>query len=369
VLGELFLNAAGPNVSWPGPLSALQAADVVNYRTSAGAYWLSILVIQATTWLLMLGAGFRLRLVLKEDDEGLLLRANSKAKDESSPGFRLANFEIHPQKSKALAEDEAPLPWLMARQRGIRKVVWAGAMLGIIHHTGMFSWGAFLRIARGIYAPMAMGASINIVEGSLFAWAASRFFLESRREGELELLMTTPEGAGNMVASQWQWLKKVFRWPTVALVVPYGLIWLTNYLLRSQAWRGSGLFGVYSQLILLSLNVIAGIVALIRVGMWYGWSERSQARAVARTVVLAKAVPFLIGILVPLIIPRMLLAKFYNPFSNLRFILGGTVPQLIILLYHIYLYRWAKRRLEARFGEIKPKSDLDSLLKFTYQPG
>ena len=369
LLGAMFPGSASPHIIWPGPLSAFAAADDVNYRRSAGVYWFSILVIHTTSWLLVMGAGFRLRRALKEDDEGFLRRVRSTAKDESSPGFMFGNFEIRPQKSKALAEGEAPLPWLMARQRGIRSVVWAGAMLGIIYHTGMFSWGAFLRIARGVYAPMAMGASINIVEGSLFAWAASRFFLESRREGELELLMTTPEGARNIVSSQWQWLKKVFCWPTVALVVPYGLIWLTNYLLRSQAWRGSGLFGVYSQLILLGLNVIAGMVALIRVGMWYGWLEQSPARAVARTVVLSKVVPILIGMLVPLIIPRFLLAKFYNPFSNVRFILGGTVPQLIILLYYFYLYRWARRRLESQVGQSSPKSGLDSLLNFVYQPG
>jgi hypothetical protein len=103
--------------------------------------------------------------------------------------------------------------------------------------------------------------------------------------------------------------------------------------------------------------------------MWYGWSERSQARAVARTVVLAKVVSYLILTVGTLIITRILPAPFYSPFSNLRFLLVGFVPQLIILLYYICLYHWARRRLEARLGQNKPKSGLDSLLKFIYQPG
>jgi hypothetical protein len=361
LLGAMFLGSAGPNVSWPGPLSAFMTAEDVNYRRSAGAYWLSIVVIHATSWLLLIGAGFRLRRVLKEDDEGFLRRVRPTASGKSSPGFTLATLETSSQRSKARAEGAAPLVWLMDRQQGIRKVVWAGAMLELIYHTGLLFWGAFFRNGWGVYAPMAVGAAINIVEGCFFAWAASRFFLESRRDGEFELLMTTPEGARNIVASQWKWLRKVFRWPTVVLVAPYVLICLTSYLGPYQVWR-------YAQLIF-SLNVIAGVVALIRVGMWYGWSERSQARAVARTVVLAKVVSYLILTVGTLIITKILPAPFYSPFSNLRFLLVGFVPQLIILLYYICLYHWARRRLEARLGQNKPKSGLDSLLKFIYQPG
>ena len=54
----------------------------------------------------------------------------------------------------------------------------------------------------------------------MFAWAASRFFVEARRTGELELLLTTPLGAKQIVSTQWEVLKRGLRWPLVVMVAP-----------------------------------------------------------------------------------------------------------------------------------------------------
>jgi hypothetical protein len=108
--------------------------------------------------------------------------------------------------------------------------------------------------------------------------------------------------------------------------------------------------------------------------MWCGWSERSQARAIVRIVILAKGPPYIIGLLGSLVIQRIVPSFYAIPqfgVSLMAFahVLVWAIPQIVILLYYFYLFRWARRRLEAQFGQTWPKRGLDSLSKFIYQPG
>jgi hypothetical protein len=377
VLGPLLLEWLFPlfwrlSFSWPGPLSALEAADDSSYRRDAGPYWISIVVMHALSWLLVLGAGMRLRNALREEDESPARGAIPASGHKAPPDFMLANIKINFQGPKPLAEGQAPLAWLLRRQRGVRMVVWAGALLGASYSGMLF----FVGLSRwGSYFSWGMSLAFAVVEGCLFAWAASRFFIESRRSGELELLMTTPEGARNIVASQWKWLKNVFAGPTVALVAPSAVMSLMRFLLlRYQRWDGYALYSISAQLISCA-SIIVGLVALVWFGMWCGWTERSQGRAIVRIVLIAKGAPYLIGLFGSIVIRRVEPMSFYsNPqfiFSPILFahVLFWNMPQIVVLLYYIYLFRWSRRRLGALLGPSSPKSGLDSLLKFIYQPG
>jgi hypothetical protein len=373
LLGALFPRFSPLYVSWPGPLSALAAADDITYRKSAGAYWISIVVIHAISWLLVLGAGVRLRRALREEDESPPRYASLAAGRKARPEFMFADIKITFRGLKPLAEGEAPLAWLMRRRRGVRIVVWAGALLGAPFYIGLLFPRLLGRGMWGYYSMWGIHLAFTIVQGGLFAWVASRFFVESRRGGELELLMTTPEGAANIAASQWQWLKNVFWWPTVALAAPSVVVLLLGNLLY-QRWDGHTLYALSSQVIS-CVSTIAGIVALVWVGMWCGWTERSQARAIVRTVILAKAAPYLIGMFGPFVIRRIVPIGFYAtpPFSASPFLFAHVlvleIPQIVLLLFYLYLFRWARRQLQAQLGHPSPKSGLDSLLNSIYQPG
>jgi hypothetical protein len=314
----------------------------------------------------VIGAGVRLRRALREDDASPAHGGSPASGPKARPDFVLANIKIKFQGHKPLAEGEAPLAWLMRRQRGVRKVVWMGALLGAPYYTNLLFFNV-LGLSRA-YSLRGIYMAFSVVEGCLFAWASSRFFIEGQRGGELELLMTTPEGARNMVASQWQWLKNVFWWPTVAMVAPAAVMSLAGFL-----WDRHDLYILSSQLIY-CLSTFAGIVVLVWVGMWCGWSERSQARAIVRIVILAKGPPYIIGLLGSLVIQRIVPSFYAIPqfgVSLMAFahVLVWAIPQIVILLYYFYLFRWARRRLEAQFGQTWPKRGLDSLSKFIYQPG
>jgi hypothetical protein len=352
LLGSLFPRSPRSSLWWPGPLSALWAADDLSYRKSAAPYWISIAAIHAISWLLMIGAGIRLRRALREDDE---VPADSDravpgsapfAGDARTPGFTLANLQIKFPGRRPFAEGESPLEWLVRRQRGIKAVVWAGVILRASDYAPFLLFTLSSRRFWSGYSFWGMGLAFSVVRGCLFAWAASRFFIEARRTGELELLMTTPEGAGTIIASQWKWLKQVFRWPLVSLLVPWGLL---NLLSSVRFLREYTAYYFLSQSIY-CMNILAGIVAILWAGMWFGWCERSQARAIIRTVLVAQAAPFLIGMLGSRVISLFTsLSVAFNP-SNPWHMLARLIPQLANLLFFLWLIRWARRRLAGEVG-------------------
>jgi hypothetical protein len=349
----LYLHSARRPVFWPGPLNALAAADEPNYKMFAGHYWGSIVAILAISWLLVIGAGIRLHRSLREEDEA---PANSGRGPPGSepveddgwiPDFVLANLPtILP---KPPSKSEAPLEWLVRRQPGVRAVVWAGALLGMFNNSSFWVFLVFNRGALIGYSSWGMNLAFFAVERCLFAWAASRFFMEARRGGELELVMTTPEGARTIVASQWKWLKNVFRLPLVALI---GSSVLVDLMMRSNYIRQYPSYYSFSQLLSV-LNILAGVAALLWVGMWFGWSERSQGRAILRIVLLAQGVPYLIGMIVSRVAslfmsPSMMVN---NP-SHAWYVLVFSIPQMVNLLFYLWLIRWAKHRLAAEAGPV-----------------
>jgi len=306
----------------PGPLSALSAAGDVAYRKSPAPYWISIGVVHAISWLLMISAGSRLRRAWRREEDG-------------PPRLRIKFVKRAP-----LKKTEAPLQWLMRGQRGIKGVVWAGAFVRAFSFLVTWVFIVFIRVGAYPYFSWGVGLAASLVGNCFFAWAASRFFVEARRSGEFELLMTTPEGARTMVASQWKWLKEVFFWPTVLLAVPWTVVMNFGF---SRSYPS---FYVFWQLFSVA-NTLGGVVALIWTGMWFGWSERSQARAVVRIVLAAAGAPYLLGTLV-----SWPLQLFYSPMrsfapSNAQYLLLlQLIPQMIKLAYFFWLIRWAKHKLK-----------------------
>ncbi len=362
VFGPLLLEANFPLYArlhpwFPSPLSALGAADDAQYRSSSAHYWASIAVVHAISWFLVICAGIRFRRALREDGEtpdrniSPAPRRKAVAAGEAPPDFEFLVYTI-PLRRKPLAVGDAPLDWLVRRQSGVRTVVWAVALLESAYQAVMLFFSRIISGPSGVYSAWGMSVALALVEGCLFGWAASRFFVEARRGGELELLLTTPEGAKTIVASQWKWLKEVFRWPVVVLIVPW-VIWNVINMSAPGNWWGFNrqymYYSLFSQLFS-SLNTFVGIVALLWAGMWFGWSERSQTRAIVRILIVAKGASFLIGTLAEMLqFPVLRKLASTGIISNISFspwvALVWSMPQIVTLLFYLWLIRWARRRL------------------------
>jgi ABC-type transport system involved in multi-copper enzyme maturation permease subunit len=336
------------------PLSALAFARDSQYRAGSVPFWSSIAWVHGVSWLLLIAAGNQLRRAMRGDDRMLenSAPAGRKARGEDRPPktFALYRWNIPLSRSRRrepIADGVDPIVWLLRGMRGVKSAIWTAVLFGAIYYVAFYSLIQLRGPGSLSYFPSSL--PISIVQGSLFAWAASRFFVEARRTGELELLLTTPAGAAGIVSSQWIWLRRMLFWPVVLLVAPTlgGDIWSWVQFRAYLTPVGSPTYYLIQQLSnegVFIVNTIIGVVALFWVGIWFGFKARSQAGAIIRTLVLAKGAPYLIARIGSLLISSLHLMS-GSPFRP-----WFRLPQAAILLYYLWLWRWARRRLRAELG-------------------
>ncbi len=199
--------------------------------------------------------------------------------------------------------EENPVAWLVARQRGLRAAIWAAVALSLINS---LAWAFLSRMFRIPFSPgwpwSALAGlpwlALHLLSWSLFAWAASRFFIEARRTGELEMLLTTPLGAGQVVAGQWRALWRLFFVPALVLAVMGSVgTFLPLLALRSRSGLAQPEMSYVLGLVALNLLHLAlGLAALCWLGLWFGLRSRSQAGAVIRTMAVGQVVPYFLNI-------------------------------------------------------------------------
>jgi hypothetical protein len=194
------------------------------------------------------------------------------------------------------------------------------------------------------FSSWSFALAATAVIGSLCAWAASRFFVESRRTGELELLLTTPVGAQTLVTDQWKVLKRVIRWPLVLMLVPEVLIGI--YIILSPRFGPMGSWRIHYAISvpLYVLNTVLGLAALCWLALWFGLRAGGQARAILWSVAIAKALPYVVSVLFSILGP-LLFTPHPAP-SSAAYWTIWLVPQGLNIAYSLWLIRLARRRLQ-----------------------
>ncbi len=322
VIAPMLTPRGGP-LEWISPYAALQGARDVAQGRSAGSYWLALAVMHGLTWHFLLGAATQLKRAMMEAGqtaEGVVARPSRKA----------------------LGDGENPLAWLWRRKTGTKAAVWA-ATIGM----GLVAWSAVLaQIFQRGWSPLFAnwgGRTMGLIMQCVFAWAITRFFIEARRTRELELLMTTPRGATEMIATQWHLLWRLFFWPTMILLSNY-VEWAVAVIRNSfgNAALERAFFAAWV------LGTIASMAALIWLGLWFGWTARSQWRAILLVVGWVYGAPFVINLTFQLLWPGNRAAQMCEALGALALFIGLAV--------------WARRRLLREFGRTREKeSALPSL--------
>jgi hypothetical protein len=373
VLGPLILRRflPAPYPALASPLGAMfQAADL-RYSTSPEWYWLSLALVHTFAWAFLLAAAAflrsRSREIENDSSAGATRSGAQRANGANASQCRYCGrqnpadaihcyecgTELHPKqlpRSDAfkLTSEPTPLHWLLRRQRGLKPLLWFAAFIGfwncVLYGIGgrFFAWGSGSFI---IGVSWAFSLVTTALTGSIFAWVASRFFIEARRTGEVELLLTTPVGAEQTVAAQWDTLKRLVRWPVLAMLMPsllqvLALSWI-GY--PQGAWRLS-----YALSLLLgTADTLLGIGACLWLAMWLAMRGLSQGRTILWTVLLAKGVPYLFGVawwmLSQFLVARVLGAG--NPPSSLPLLLGSVLPQLAMLVFYLFLIHSVRSQL------------------------
>ena len=345
------------------PLAALEMADDASYLRSAGSFWMSLAALLVISWLFLFAAGFRLRRAMREGDGmaegrgaagGKTAVSSRPLADGNDPanwrGFTLVSWKVGCPGGPDLVD---PVRWLVRRQRGTKAAIWMGALIGVLRIFGLQLMLGFGVGSMSYYSRQPISLALSFVGACLFGWAASRFFLEGRQSGELELALTTPVGARTIVTSQWKELKKLFTWPVIVLVASN--LALLGSTFAQLAMRGSYPFSYLYWQVIVCVNIVIGAGALIWAGLWFGLKARSQAAAIIQIVLLSQAVPYLVSVVGSFLL-GLLYYALASQLYNLRYSLQpisfwlSMLPQFAILFYYLWLIRWARRRLA---GELK----------------
>jgi hypothetical protein len=334
----------GPTLALCSPLGALSSAGDASYKASPKQFLASLILVQAVGWALMVSAGFRLRSSWREE-RGEITAATTTTAEE--PEIKTACPVRRP------LEDANPIVWLLQRQRGMQVLLWAGALVGLSHVGAVPVLIRFMRPSSYPSVVWSLSLASAALEGALFAWAASRFFVEARRTGELELLLTTPLGARELVSAQWAVLKHRLRWPMLVLFIPWLLGVFTGLLAHPQSqWLLGAVFGLIG-----CGEIFLGVGALCWLGLWFGLKAGGQGRAIVWTISLAKGLPFVITILCWY--PLAALSGAVFGWRSSFYSITMWLPQVVTLALYLGLIRLARRRLLGELAGAEPmKFDL-----------
>jgi ABC-type transport system involved in cytochrome c biogenesis permease component len=191
--------------------------------------------------------------------------------------------------------DLNPVLWLVSRER------WQGIALWVLT---LLVLGPFVTILMTLPSTVwIIWAQVSwLVLVVLYLWTASqasRFFVEARRSGLMELLLVTPLTSKDIVFGQWQALLRMFGLPVVLLL----LVQFSGTLLSQHASIGmmAGTAGGYAPSLALNIlsatvggfSVIANLVAVMWFGMWMGLISKNGSVATLKTVVLVEVLPWL----------------------------------------------------------------------------
>jgi hypothetical protein len=165
-------------------------------------------------------------------------------------------------------------------------LIWAGSLVFLLAGTG-FSW-ARLRTGAASAGFGSLYLLLSLCSAGLLAWAAGRFYFEAQRNGEFEMILSTPLGAADVVSGTWRAICQPLRgaWLPVLFLI------LLQFLFSSSG-PGNGLDTFRKAMVL--LNRAIDIVAICWVGMWFGLKSRRPFSIMGWTAGLVVGLPWVIS--------------------------------------------------------------------------
>lgn len=345
VLGSWFANLS--------PITTLRLAQDMEYRAAPMMFWASLGLQLAHAAALLFAASIRLRRQIREP----IIQAEPSRPSESEAGSSEPIYSVDAaSNSSYLAVNPAARPrerikedklleWLITRQRGQGALCSFAALIFLLPSLA-FPLAAVLSLRSaggwsvGYYA---LGGA-SWVGQALLAWAACRFFIEARSSGELELLLTTPAGARDLVPAHWAAMKRLLRPPAMAVIAlllfPVVFAFLAIFATPSGGMMSYQLYyPCYALFRVADLILLA--LAVIWLGMLFGLTMRRFVTAVGSVLALTAVLPMLIHPVFQFVVQR-----FLHPSLGSS---GWLVSMLIYFpvqwAYMLILIRWSHRRL------------------------
>lgn len=190
----------------------------------------------------------------------------------------------------------SPVLWLACRERWQSVIVWGITMVQ----------GASFMFCLWLDLPMGGWFLANYVGGALSlilylgaASQASRFLVDARRSGLIELLLAAPLNGREIVGGQWRALLRLFALP-VALFLCFQFA--ATVLSQQMMWANVGGAGGASDWVDMVMSLATGLtgavgmaanlIALCWFGMWMGMTSKNANFATLKTVAFVQVIPW-----------------------------------------------------------------------------
>ena len=226
-----------------------------------------------------------------------------------------------------------PVVWLALRDRWQWIVVWLMVLLVLVPLVVLLMTLSLSSMVWIIWAQV--GSLILVVFYLWMASQASRFFVEARKSGLMELLLVTPLTAREIVLGQWQALTRMFAFPVILLL----LAQLAGTILSRHA--SIGIMGAVAggnapsvalkliSAVLSGVSTIANLAALAWFGMWMGLNSKNASVASLKTLVFVQVLPSLgISIASTSIAGALMFSRVYA---------GGTPSNAVFLTFPLVM--------------------------------
>jgi len=279
-----------PPLTLVSPAYAGTQAIEAAYKAGPLRYWTSLGLVHALSWLFLLLTALRLPRVWREDPGEKPATRRWLLRLGYTPGWR-RTFRRRLERN--------PIHAVAARLRWPHFVFWTLVSL----------------VAINVYW-IAIGSRQNPATGGFhqnFAYAliftnrvwitvmACHFFLEARRSGALELLLTSPLPVRTLLRGHGRALRQYFFWPIFAIALLHVFfVWASWRDTAARTTPGFSFLPYYIASATTSfVNFLTDVLALSFVGAWLSVSLRKPALALLLTFASVILVPWAIGYFVP----------------------------------------------------------------------
>jgi hypothetical protein len=161
-------------------------------------------------------------------------------------------------------------------------------------------WAVVVCDGRLWTSPLSLGQlgakPVAFLLKTLVAFQACRFFVETRRNGALELLLCSPLSNTELINAQWRALRRVFLWPLVVFLLlrvftvvsptPAALFGLRG-LPSVGALTEEGFLGI----VFFTISLFADILAVGWFGMWLALTLKRPVLAPALVILFVLVLP------------------------------------------------------------------------------
>jgi hypothetical protein len=260
------------------------------YRVRAGDYWRAVVFTNALSWGLLFLASYLLpRTWHEKSADPARWRSATLRWPWDTPG------RVREKRLKVLACN--PVLWLGSRRPKGQLYLWTlvgiAAVLALSSALVAFDARGKSSSSDAILATLLWsGIGLHLLLAFWVAAQASYSFAETRGSGALELLLSTPVSATQIIQGHFLSLRNVFLKPVLALVcIELSLFLLGLYSGRHQLGWGDviGLLFTDGMVVLL----ITDLYAAAWFGLWMGLSSKKPTHALTKTSLFVLFLPYL----------------------------------------------------------------------------